>query len=79
MNIFKLHCSAQFCVSLAYALLVYYYVLFYNISTKETISNKICKSLKSVNFNKADNIYNLFQALETLAYKISNNLLALFF
>ena len=23
MNIFKLHCSAQFCISLAYALLVY--------------------------------------------------------
>ena len=43
MNIFKLHCPAQFCVSLAYALLVYYYFLTYSSSSN---IKKISKFLK---------------------------------
>ena len=68
MNIFKLHCSAQFCVSLAYALLV---LRSSNILLCNIYSNSITG--KKVNVTKEDGKLELENINELVTYTYESN------
>ena len=71
MNIFKLHCSAQFCVSLAYALLVvlYFFILLFLKSENMLINISIYDNHNNIK-EEAYNLIDWIKQLRLIGSKI---------